>query len=313
MNNHVITVKSELPDVFGDKAEFVLTIDEDGKTKAIAFFDIDETLAHLEFIHEKAIAELFSGNDSRELIETYRAGFRLGNSFREFDRMYGIYCEGKNEWEDPEVYRKDRLILHQSEIDTPKNEAHERAAEYARRYSAAAAMVAQQEYIKSPERFGEAKTRPIFELAASYKQLGIPMVGLTANGREFVLALGKYIGLFDLFIDIATDEDMAGGGKEIAIKNVMSRLEAKGIPISSDRLIIVGDSLRGDIGSGVRLNDPKVHVVGVLVVADRDELALAKKQIAEDPELKNIANRVKLRIVLTDEISNEASQFPMRP
>ena len=42
--------------------------------------------------------------------------------------------------------------------------------------------------------------------------MGIPMFGMTANGRDFIQTLSKYLGLSELFISIVTDEGMVGGG-----------------------------------------------------------------------------------------------------
>jgi len=39
------------------------------------------------------------------------------------------------------------------------------------------------------------------------------MVGFTANAKVFVDELAKYLKLSDIFLDIATDETMAGGWK----------------------------------------------------------------------------------------------------
>ena len=56
----------------------------------MAFFDIDKTLAELKNIHGKAIKTLFKiffDKDFEGIEEVYFRGFRLGNSFREFDCM----------------------------------------------------------------------------------------------------------------------------------------------------------------------------------------------------------------------------------
>ncbi len=46
-----ISIPSRLEKVDGSHAELRISLAEDGKTKAIAFFDIDKTLAHLTSIH----------------------------------------------------------------------------------------------------------------------------------------------------------------------------------------------------------------------------------------------------------------------
>src|SRR5438876_466505 len=98
-------LESRLENVLGEKKKMRIELAEDGKTQAFAFFDIDGTLANLTFIHSAAIAKLFPAAEPKELAETYFRGFRLGNSFREFDRMHGIYVDGHTAWRDPKVYR----------------------------------------------------------------------------------------------------------------------------------------------------------------------------------------------------------------
>ena len=89
-----VTVKSSLLSLDGTQKDIKIEIMEDGMPKAMAFFDIDGTLAHLSAIHGQAIKELFTDADPEELEQTYYAGFKLGNSFREFDRMKRIYSDG---------------------------------------------------------------------------------------------------------------------------------------------------------------------------------------------------------------------------
>src|SRR3989338_9547863 len=93
-----IILKSELENINGSNQDIRIGIMEDGMPKAMAFFDIDGTLAHLSAIHGQAIKELFTDADPEELEQTYYAGFKLGNSFREFDRMKGIYADGRAGW-----------------------------------------------------------------------------------------------------------------------------------------------------------------------------------------------------------------------
>src|SRR3989344_5767563 len=123
-----ISVESELLGLDGKKKSIKIELMKDGKPRALAFFDIDGTLAHLEAIHGKAIAKLFPEQEPVELGETYYKGFKLGNSFREFDRMRGIYIDGHAEWKDPEIYLQEHFAPHQREIDEPGHLAHNIAA-----------------------------------------------------------------------------------------------------------------------------------------------------------------------------------------
>jgi phosphoglycolate phosphatase-like HAD superfamily hydrolase len=83
------------------------------------------------------------------------------------------------------------------------------------------------------------------------------MFGFTANAKVFVDKLAKYLKLSDIFLDIATDETMAGGGKELAIHHLISKLESKGITIPINHFIFVGDSIRGDIGTSLTAREKK--------------------------------------------------------
>ena len=282
-----ILVESNIDSVDGQKQPIKVELGPDGKPKAAAFFDIDGTLAHLKFVHGAAIQELFPGNDPEELAQTFFAGFKLGNSFREFNRMHGIYVDGHEEWKDPEVYRQDELLPHIEEIDSAGSERHERAANYLQRYGQVAAKAMKEKYAKEPEKFEEAKIKPIFRLAQLYKRLGIPMGVITANPRELMDPITKYLGFSDYFIDISTDEDMVGGGKEVSIQDLVRKLEAKGVSVPKDRLILVGDSIRGDVGVGMKLpNDWKSKIKGLVILDNQEALHQLQSQIENDPSLQ---------------------------
>ena len=300
--NEWMTVSSELESLDGSKKEIKIELMEGKKPRAMAFFDIDGTLAHLDIIHGRAIAKLFPNEEKKELEETYYKGFRLGNSFREFDRMIEVYNYGHIEWKDPEVYIKERLNSHKEEIDEPGNDAHDRAAEMLKKYGEVAGETADEIFKNNPEEFKKTNIEPIFKLAKMYGRLGIPMVGFTANAKVFVEKLAKYLGLSDIFIDIATDETMSGGGKEIAIHHLIKMAEEKGIPVPKSNLIFVGDSIRGDIGTSILANkkDNEIHGQGILILKNKEELIKIKKQINEDPELYKLVNSMEINAFMTD-------------
>lgn len=308
-----IKVKSNLSNIDDIYSEINIETVDDGKTRAMAFFDIDGTLAHLGMIHGETIKRLFPNEDPTELEETYYKGFRLGNSFREFDRMYGIYIDGHYEWKDPEFYYKNRFLPFRTEIDELGNEAHEIAADCLYKYGNIAAGIADEIYKNNPEKFTEVNIHPIFHLAKMYSRLGIPMVGFTANAKVFVEKIAKYLGLADLFIDIATDETMAGGGKEIAIHKMIQELENKGIPVPKNRLIFVGDSIRGDIGSSVLANnkDKEIYGQGVLVLKDKKALIEIKKQINENPEINKLVRSINVNAFIVDEVPLDKNGNPI--
>ncbi|MEK7060220.1 MAG: HAD family hydrolase [Patescibacteria group bacterium] len=307
------SVKSELEDVSGNKKDIKIEIMEDGKPRAMAFFDIDGTLAHLDIIHGKAIAKLFSDQDPKELEETYYQGFKLGNSFREFDRMRGIYIDGHKEWKDPETYWRERYLPYAKQIDEPGNEAHKISAEILKVYGEIAGNVADEIYKENPEKFEESNIEPIFHLAKIYQRLNIPMVGFTANAKVFVDKLAKYLKLSDLFIDIATDETMSGGGKENAIHYLINEMREKGLQIPKDRLIFVGDSLRGDIGSSIlaKNRDKEISGQGILVLKDKEALIKIKKQISEDPKLKSMVNSIDINALVVEDVPLDEKGNPM--
>lgn len=307
------TATSELEGIDGIKKDIKIELMEDGKPRAVAFFDIDGTLAHLSAIHGKAIAKLFPDQEPVELEETYYKGFKLGNSFREFDRMRGIYIDGHLEWKDPEVYLKDRFTPYAEEIDQPGHSAHNIAAAILEEYGKIAASICDELYQKNPEEFEKSNIVPIFKLAQMYARLGIPMVGFTANAKIFVDKLAKYLKLSDIFLDIATDETMAGGGKEIAIHYLISKLESKGIPVPEGRMIFVGDSLRGDIGTSLTAREKNKGIFGqgILVLKDKNALIEIERQINADPKLRHIADNIDVHGFVVEDVPLDEKGNPM--
>src|SRR3989344_3985787 len=283
----ITTVSSAIKSLDGKERELGVRLDKEKRPKTAAFFDIDGTLAHLKPIHALAINELLPGRDPVEIHKVHVAGFKLGNSFREMDRMLGIYEDGHEEWKGPEVYRTQRLLPHQKEIDGAGNKAHERAAAFLQRYGDAAARIMEKKFKEEPEMFERAKIKPIFRLAKMYKRLGIPMGVMTANPRNLMDPITKYLGFSDYFIDISTDEDMVGGGKEVSIQDLVRKLEAKGVSVPKDRLILVGDFIRGDVGVGMKLpNDWKSKIKGLVILDNQEALHQLQSQIENDPSLQ---------------------------
>ena len=314
--NNFIKITSELESIDGTFKEISITITDDGTPRAVAFFDIDKTLAELKNIHGVAIRALFKEFFDKEfdgIEEVYFKGFRLGNSFREFDRMDGIYNLGHYEWIDPEVYIKERLNYKIKDIDSEGNETHKIAKMYLDRYAIIASKIAEDIYRNDKEEFETSKIKPVFALAKYYKILGIPMFGMTANGKDFVHTIAKYLGLSELFIDIATDEDMVGGGKEIIIPKLIKKLKDKGIKVSEEKLVIVGDSLSGDIGSGYRYKDngKEIFIKGILVLKDMNELQTIKNQIAKNSELKKIIKNTDTEAFIVDNVKTDANGTPL--
>jgi len=308
-----IEISSNLKGVSGENKKIKIELMEDGKPRAMTFFDIDGTLAHLSIIHSKAIAKLFPDQEPKELEETYYKGFKLGNSFREFDRMRGIYIDGHVEWKDAEVYLKDRFTPNAKEIDEPGHSAHNIAAAILEEYGKIAALICDELWKKNPEEFEKSNIVPIFKLAQMYARLGIPMVGFTANAKVFVEKLAKYLKLSDIFLDIATDETMAGGGKEIAIRQLIDVMAQKGIPMPEGRMIFVGDSLRGDIGTSLMAREKNKGIFGegILVLKDRNALIEMEKQINKNRELRKIADNINVYGFVVDDVPLDEKGNPI--
>ncbi|OGI63439.1 hypothetical protein A2818_00745 [Candidatus Nomurabacteria bacterium RIFCSPHIGHO2_01_FULL_40_12] len=313
MSQAHISIQSELEDINGNKKDIKIELIEDGMPRALAFFDIDGTLAHLGAIHGPAIQKLFPSEDPQELEKTYYKGFKLGNSFREFDRMRGIYIDGHSEWRDPEVYLRDRFSPYAKEIDEPGHLAHNIAAAILKEYGEIAAQICEELYQQNPEEFTKSNIAPIFLLAQMYARIGIPMVGFTANAKVFVDKLVKYLKLSNIFLDIATDEAMVGGGKELAIHHLIGKLESKGLPIPFNRFIFVGDSLRGDIGASLtaKLKNEGISGQGILVLKDKKELFEIEKQINNDPTLRHIVDSMDVHGFVVGDVPLDEKGNPM--
>ncbi len=290
--NNILKLKSNLTNINNSFSDIDIEVVGESTPTAVAFFDIDKTLAHLDILYKEAIHELFPNTDKDELIKTFIAGFKLGNSFREFDRMHYIYNEGKIEWIDPEVYIKQRLDIAKEQIDKNGNEEHERAANYLSYYGDVAAKIADRIYLENPSVFSKAKIGPIFALLEIYKINGILMFGFTANAQAFVKKLAMYLGLSDYFLDIATDEMMEGGGKEIAIRKLLNMLENTGLQIPKQQLIFVGDSIRGDVGSGALFckNNLGYFGYGILVLENKGSLIEVRHLVNNDKYINSIIN-----------------------
>lgn len=310
--NKWITLPSELKDLSEKNTEIKIEIMGDGMPRAVAFFDIDKTLAHLDFLYKEAINNIFPGNDADEIIETFIKGFKLGNSFREFDRMHNIYIEGKTEWKDPEVYIKERLNPEREHIDSVGNNIHDRAAFYLKAYGEEAAKIADRIYSTDPEFFTGARIGPLFTLLEIYKFEGTLMFGFTANAASFVKRLAIYLKLTDYFLDIATDETMEGGGKEIAIGKMLEIAKNKGIMIPKEQLIFVGDSIRGDIGSGVHFckDHPGFKGYGILVVEDIPALIEMRHLVNTDEYINSIIRAIPIYAFVVKDVPKNKEGKP---
>lgn len=287
--SNIQRVTSDLETFDGNKKEIEIKLGPDGYPKAVAFFDIDNTLAECGFIHGEAFKKLFSetfpDQDYDKLTELYLNGLHLGTTFRVFHRMIGIARDGKTEWEDPEKYLE-WLQSHEKEVDE-EGEDHDFAAELSIRHSKMGAETAVAMFEQNPEIFEGTRIRPVFHLAKLYQRLGIPMCVMTANDEPFAKAICKCLGLADSFITLACQKDFVGRGKEGAMEYLIAKLKEKGVPVPK-HLIVVGDSLHGDIGSGSKFKSrhDEYDVSGVLV--GKGNVEEMQQQVKNKAELNNI-------------------------
>lgn len=278
-------VASEIETFDGKPREIEIKLGPDGFPKAVAFFDIDKTLAECGFIHGEAFKKLFGekfpDQDPGKLTELYLNGLYLGTTFRVFHRMIGI-ARGRKDWEDPEEYLK-WLPGHEREVDE-EGDGHDFAAELSIKHSQMGAKMAEEMFKQDPGVFEHTKIKPVFHLVKLYKRLGIPMAVMTANDEPFARAVSKALGLADSFVTLACQKDFMGRGKEGAIEYLIKRLKEKGISVPKN-LIVVGDSLNGDIGSGAKFvqEHPDYMTTGVLV--GEDDIEKVKDRVKNDSSL----------------------------
>lgn len=307
-----IFIESNIDSIDGQKQPIKIELGPDGRPKAAAFFDIDGTLAHIKFVHYAAIKEMYPDVEPEELTGVFEAGWRLGNSFREQYRMHGIYREGKTAWKDPEVFYKEEFIPKQQQIDSEGFPEHALAAELLEQYNNVAVRVVDQAYADNPEQFEQLKIQPVFRLAQLYKRLGIPMGVMTANPAGLTKAFAKYLGFAETFIDLASDENMVGGGKERAIQYLVAQMEAKGIPVPKDRLILAGDSIRGDVGVGRKLpQEWAAKIKGLVIIEDQSALEQMQQQISTDPDLIDLVSKIDTSGFVVDQVPVNSRGVPM--
>ncbi|MBU1039121.1 hypothetical protein KKC17_02745 [Patescibacteria group bacterium] len=293
-----IEVESNLEKPDGSREIFKINLLPDGKPKLIAFCDIDKTFVHLEPCYKEIRKTLWPKAVDKEGLEevtrVHLAGFRLGTMWRELDRMHRIYELGQEQYKDSDVYSREILGSGKEGeyIDQPGNSLYEQANKMLETFDNVAAEVVEKMYQADADSFNEGKIGPIYHLAAMYKRLGVPMMAMSANPKKFLNAVLKYTGLSEHFIDSASDTDVPGL-KEYKMEYLMETLKNKGLNIPYDRLIILGDSPTGDVGSGPRFEklmkaknpDLQVTVKGLLVVENNNDLQSARQVVSQDQDL----------------------------
>ena len=309
-----LAVRSRLGGPNGERAELSIAVSsQDGEMRGINFWDLDKTLLLAEPIHAKAVDQIFpafaESRESRdELHKVYFNGFALGNSFREWDRMWRIYGEGQNQYKDVRVYETEFMgndNPKQKLIDEPGHGEgyHERANEILQRYGRIAYDVMRKEYEKDPEEFQKGFLKPeMLQLLIEKSRLGQASVYMTANQKDFARGLVAFSGLYKYGLALATDETMAGGGKEVAIRNLIKELGDMGLRVNKKRAAAIGDSIKGDVGSGAR----EELGSGVLVVEATDDpnaiMARAKGNNPDGEQLRAIFEQTNVEAIPTEEV-----------
>lgn len=296
-----IKVESSLVRLDGARTVFDIYLSADGKPELLVFWDIDKTLVDLEVVYRlirpilwpKAVA--LNGID--EVSRVHLAGFKLGTMWRELYRMYGIYELGKTNWKDSAIYEAEFLAPGRpgEQIDEAGNLYHDLADHLLAQFDLVASRIVIEQYQRDPEIFISARLKPTYKLAQQYLEGGVPMVGMSANPRKFINTVCQCTGLTDFFVDCASDTDVPGL-KEYKIEHLCHSLEGKGISVPYDRLLIIGDSLIGDLGSGPRFAklmqskdlDVKVSVKGLLVVENEVAAKEAEASIELNSELRGV-------------------------
>ena len=283
---------SNLQKADGTFESFSIKLDKDGKPPLIVFEDIDKTLLHLEPTYKEIRKVMWPDAVEKDGIEevgrVHLAGFRLGTMWRELYRMHAIYDLGKTKWKDADLYAEEFLAkgMPGEHIDEPGDPLHKKCDELLEKFDDIAASTVEKQAKENPEFFDEAKIQPIYKLNALYKRLGVVIVGMTANPKKFANALCKYAGLGESFMDCATDTDVPGT-KEYKMQYLIKQLEAKGINIPYDKILIIGDSPLGDVGSGSKFQKlekekhPEVKTKGIVINGNEEDLIVAINKLKE--------------------------------
>ena len=304
-NSGKTTVVSALSDQRGNHPRLDVRVYDNGLSPAV-YFDLDRTLLRLDFIYRPALERLFPDvSATDELWRLHSDGFKLGTSYREFDRMHGIIREGIEGWEDPDRYLDERRAI--IDADSP---ARRRSAEYTRRYADYAIEIARQWFGRNPAAFSQAHIKPVVQLLRVLRRIGIATACMTANNETFARDVLAYSGLAPLFLELAGDESMDGGGKEVAIQKLTDRMAKLGVSVAKHRLGLIGDSLLGDIGVARKLPGP--YKAGGLLVVENEEALFAERQIlAQNRDRRDAAERLGVRVFVLDRVPCNSRGTPI--
>jgi phosphoglycolate phosphatase-like HAD superfamily hydrolase len=295
----------------GEKVEIPVAIAEDGNLMMVNFWDIDKTLLWPKAVQFAAIPRMFpNAVDVDNLRTTFEAGWGLGTPYREFDRLIRIFQEGDLELKDVEIYRKKYIAndLLRKKIDEAGHPEgwHERAFSAVDQYSYMLRDTVLDLYAKNPD-FFKSETfvnGPLMHLLQAKTRLGQTNVIMTSNPGIYASELVAVSGLYKFALALSPGEDMVGGGKEICIKKLIKTLEAMGLKVPKDRLVVIGDSERGDIGSGYKImqSEKGWRFSGILVRKDMSEADLFKEAAISDDSLLDIVTGMDMTLIASDEV-----------
>ena len=291
-----VNITGRLENSSNKQIDFSIKLESDGKPKLVVFEDIDKTLLHLEPTYNEIRKNMWPEAVEKDGIEAvskvHLDGFRLGTMWRELYRMYAIYTLGKVEWKDANIYAEEFLAPGKDgeNIDTPGDIYHEQSDELLKKFDDIAEKTVEDQAKTNPNFFDDAKIKQTYKLNSLYKRLGVVVVGMSANPRKFINALCKYTGLADSFLDCATDTDVSGT-KEYKMQWLIKRLEEKGLSIPYDRLLVIGDSPLGDVGSASRFQKlvkhehPEVSASGIVIIESDEEMKSAIDKLNETTDI----------------------------
>ncbi len=312
------TVTSQLEGLHGAPAELKVAISkEDGELKHANFWDLDKTLLFAEPIHFAAVEQIYpefakDEESKKALHEFYVAGFTLGNSYREWDRMRRICEEGQSQYKDPATYECDFMddLAKKKLIDEPGHpeQYHEMANAILQRYGRIAYSIMEQKYHADPEGFQKDFVKSeMIDLLKKKTRLGQVNTYMTANQQDFAAGLVKFSGIADYGLLLAPDEKMTGGGKEVAIEWLIGELAKIGLKVNRKRATAIGDSIKGDVGSGAKTNLGS----GILVTETSDQITAIRERAQKDTldgrQVKTVLEGTEVKAIPSHEVPKDDS------
>ena len=278
----------------------------DGTLLRVNFWDIDNCLLYSWGLFKKYLERLFPHDSPEELDRVFSQGSKLGNSYREFHRMLRVFWEKESRYIDPDLYYFDFLsdIDIRKKIDTPgyPERWHEQSAEVVSRLWWVAKEVLDEIFNKNPSYFSSESflNTPLVKLLKKKSAQGELNVLMTANPRILWVTIAKYSWISQYCYALAGDEDMIGGWKEIAIEKLVLKLEKEVWNIHPNRLTVIWDSERWDIGSAYTCMQKFAYTFdGILVRKDWDDAGKFLLNLKHDIWLRDMIDHMDITLVIS--------------